>query len=107
MSRPVFIACALIASTTCAARPMVIHQSQTLEPPTGAGYFYFGYEVAIDGDWAIITAATPSPSPGNPPQTHDALLYHRVNGQWTLDRTLARRVSTRNPTSTCSSRRWQ
>ncbi len=94
MLRPVFITCALLAGATCAARPMVIHQSQTLEPPAGAGYYFFGYEVAIEGDWAIIVAATPSPSPGNPQQTHDALLYHRVNGLWTLDRTLVRRVST-------------
>src|SRR6478735_958875 len=93
MLRPAFIACALIAGTAYAARPMVIHQSQIVTPPTGAGYFYFGYEVAIDGDWAIITAATPSPRPADPPQIHDALLYHRVNGLWTLDRTLVRRVS--------------
>ena len=94
MLRPVFIACALIASATCAARPMVIRQSQTLEPPAGSGYYVFGYEVAIDGDWAIIMAATPYPTPTSPRQTHDALLYHRVNGQWTFDRVLIRRVST-------------
>ncbi len=92
MLRPSLIACVLIASATCAARPMIVHQSQTLQPP--AGYYFFGYEVAIDGDWAIIIAATPSATPTNPQETHDALLYHRVNGQWTFDRTLVRRVST-------------
>ena len=94
MTRLAFIACALIASTICAARPMVIHESQTLEPPPGSGYYFFGYEVAIDGDWAIVMAATYSSTPTSPQQTHDALLYHRVNGQWTLDRVLVRRVST-------------
>ena len=63
MLRPIFVACALIASATCAARPMVIHQSQTLEPPPGSGYYFFGYVVAIDGDWAIVTAGTSSPTP--------------------------------------------
>src|SRR5688572_5408397 len=86
-----FIACALIASAAYAARPMVIHQSQTIEPPAG---YYFLYDVDIDGDWAITFAATPSPTPSSPQQTHDALLYHRVNGVWTLDRILIRRVST-------------
>jgi len=88
MLRPVFVACALIASATCAARPMVIHPSQTLEPPAGSGDHYFGIGVAIDGDWAIVTAG---PTPSNPLPTWDALLYHRVNGQWTLDRPLVRR----------------
>ncbi len=95
MLRLSLIACALIASATCAARPMIIHQSQTLQPP--AGYYFFGYELAIDGDWAIVIAATPSATPANPRETHDALLYHRVNGRWTLDRTLVHRVSTSYP----------
>ncbi len=94
MPRLAFIAWGLIASAVCVARPMVIHQSQVLKPPAGAGYYSFGYEVAIDGDWAIVTAATPSPTPTSPQQTHDALLYHRVNGQWSFDRVLVRRVST-------------
>jgi len=97
MLRLSFLVCALIASATCAARPMIIHQSQTLQPPPG--YYFFGYEVAIDGDWAIVVAATPSARPTSPQETHDALLYHRVNGQWTLDRTLVHRVSTTYPAS--------
>ena len=92
MVRLILIAGALIASATCVARPMIIHEAQVIDAP--AGYYYFGLKVAIDGDWAIIAAATASPTPANPRQTHDALLYHRVNGVWTLDRTLIRRVST-------------
>ena len=91
MWRVSLVACALIASATCAARPMIIHQSQSLQPP--AGYYFFGYELAIDGDWAIVIAGTPSATPAHPQETHDALLYHRVNGVWTLDRTLVHRVS--------------
>jgi hypothetical protein len=90
--RPCLIACALIASATGFARPMIIHEAQAIDAP--APYYFFGLKVAIDGDWAIITAATASPTPASPRQTHDALLYHRVNGVWTLDRTLIRRVST-------------
>ena len=94
MLRLALIACALVASASSAARPLVIQQSQTLTPPPGSGYYFFGLEVAIDGDWAIITAATPSPTPSSPNQTHDALLYHYVNGEWSLDRVLIRRQST-------------
>src|SRR5262245_24875170 len=94
MCRPIFIACALLSGVAFAARPMVIRPSQTLEPPAHRCYYFFGYEVAIEGDWAVIVAATPSPTSENPQQTHDALLYHRVNGQWTIDRTLVRRVAT-------------
>jgi hypothetical protein len=91
MVRSIFIACALLAGATCAARPMLIHPAQTIDAP--AGYYFFGYEYAIDGDWAIIAAATPSPTQTSPQQTHDALLYHRINGVWTFDRVLIRRVS--------------
>ena len=94
MARLTLIAAGLLASAFCAARPMVIHQTQTLSPPPGAGYDSFGRRVAIDGDWAIVTAATPSPTSTIPPQTHDALLYRHVNGRWTLDRVLDRRVAT-------------
>ncbi|MES1263565.1 MAG: hypothetical protein ABUL69_04360, partial [Peristeroidobacter soli] len=87
MLRATFLACALIVSAICAARPMVIHQTQSIDAPPG--YYFFGYEVAIDGDWALVAAAEYSASPSKPQQRHDALLYHRVNGQWTLDRVLA------------------
>ena len=97
MLRSSFLACALIASATCAARPMIIHQSQTLQRP--AGYYFFGGEAAIDGDWAVVIASTPSASPAHPQESHDALLYHRVNGTWTLDRTLVHRLSTTYPTN--------
>jgi hypothetical protein len=89
MLRLIVIACLLIAPAAHAARPKLIHQVQTLAKP--AGYYFFGYEIAIDGDWALIAAATPSPQPGQT-QRHDALLYHFVNGQWTFDRVLVSRL---------------
>jgi hypothetical protein len=90
--RSLYAVCALLLAATCNARPMVINQAQVIDAP--AGYYYFGYQYAIDGDWAIIAAATPSPTQASPQQTHDALLYHRINGVWTFDRVLIRRVST-------------
>src|SRR5687768_1958867 len=92
MLRIAFVVCALLVGGIAAARPMVVHDQQIIDAPPG--YAYFGYEHAIEGDWAVIAAATPSPTPSSPQQTHDALLYHRVNGQWILDRVLIRRVST-------------
>jgi hypothetical protein len=91
MLRLFLVACLLLAPAAHAARPKLIHQSQIVSAP--AGYEYFGYEVAIDGDWAIIAAATASPLAGQT-QNHDALLYRRVNGRWTFDRLLVRRVHT-------------
>ncbi|HUQ08794.1 MAG TPA: hypothetical protein VM146_00665 [Steroidobacteraceae bacterium] len=88
MLRFILIACLLIAPAAHAARPKLVHQTQTLAKP--AGYYYFGYEIALDGDWALIAAATASPPTGQT-QRHDALLYHFVNGQWTFDRVLATR----------------
>jgi len=89
MLRLIVIACLLIAPAAHAARPQLIHQAQTLQKP--AGYYFFGSEIAIDGDWALISAATPDPPPGQT-QRHDALLYHFVNGQWTFDRVLVSRL---------------
>ncbi len=92
MRRLALLAFTLVAPAVCAARPQIIHQTQSIDAPPG--YYFFGYDVAIDGDWALVAAAQPSPTPANPQQRHDALLYHRVNGQWTLDRVLATRMST-------------
>jgi hypothetical protein len=89
MLRLIIIACLLIAPAAQAARPKLIHQTQILQKP--AGYYFFGYEIAIDGDWALIAAATASPLAGQT-QRHDALLYHFVNGQWTFDRVLVSRL---------------
>jgi hypothetical protein len=94
MLRLSFIACALVASAAYAARPMIIHPSQVIEPPAGSGYYYFGDDVAIDGDWAIVLART---TPSSPQQTHDALLYHRVNGTPTSPTTTTWPCATRTP----------
>lgn len=91
MLRLIFIACLMIAPAVHAARPQPIDQSLTMRAPTA--YPSFGYEVAIDGDWAIVAAGTAEPQAGQP-QYHDALLYRRVNGQWRFDRLLVRRVQT-------------
>lgn len=89
MLRFIVIACLLIAPAAHAARPKLVNQAQTLRAPVGYGVF--GYEIAIDGDWALIAAAKLSQG-----QTtrHDALLYHFVDGQWTFDRVLVSRLQT-------------
>lgn len=92
MLRIILCACVLIAGPAVAGRPMIIHQYQVVDPPASAGYDFYGYSVAIDGDWAIVTAGIQTPIYAFP-ETEDALLYHRVNGQWLLDRTLVRQVS--------------
>ena len=91
MLRLIFISCALLVGGTCAARPMLIRPTQTVDAPPV--YYFFGYEYAIDGDWALVAAMTPPGTATNPQQMHDALLYHRINGVWTFDRVLFRKIS--------------
>ena len=94
MLRQCLILCVLTAGAAQAARPILIHESQRIDPPAG-GYTFFGYSLAVDGDWAIITAGIQTPSSGFP-ETDDALLYRRVNGSWTLDRRLVRDATQTN-----------
>ncbi len=87
---------ALVAASTAFARPVLIHESQQLLAPDPA-YRYFGTEVAIDGDWAIITAVS---YPSESSEVHDqvALLYRRTSSGWGFVRELLRdRVDGSNP----------
>lgn len=54
-------ACLLLAGPASAGRPMIIHQYQVVESPASASYSFYGYSVAIDGDWAIVTAGVQTP----------------------------------------------
>ena len=65
MLRQCLILCLLTAGAAQAARPILIHESQRIDPPAG-GYTFFGYSLAVDGDWAIITAGIQTPSSGFP-----------------------------------------
>jgi hypothetical protein len=85
MLRLSLIFCAFIASVASAARPMIIHESQRIDPP--AGYDYFAYSVGVDGDWGIIQAIKYDTC-CSPPQTDYALLYRHDGVRWNFDRVL-------------------
>lgn len=78
---------ALLVSGLATARPVIIEESQRLEPPD-AGYRYFADSVAIDGDWALATALVSDDGTFNYPYRQLALLYHRTAGSWRFDRVL-------------------
>lgn len=96
---PVFgaLACATLLSATAAfARPTLVHESQELLPPDPA-FEYFGTEIAVDGDWAIIMAVS---YPSESRNTYDqvALLYRRTTSGWSFVRELVRdRVDDSHP----------
>lgn len=76
------------ASTPVLARPLILQPTQVLTSP-GAEYGSFGLRsLAMDGDWALITANNAPPSPTDLEFDDYALLYRRVNGQWVFARVL-------------------
>ncbi len=86
---PVFAALAAIACTAALARPrpLAIQPSQAITSPVPATYQNLGYDsLAIDGDWALMTANSPSGVDWQ--YDNQALLYRYVNGQWIFDRLL-------------------
>jgi hypothetical protein len=89
MRRILHLVCGLAAAALCHARPVIVAQSQIIDPPAETAYVSFGDHVAIDGDWALVSAYT-AYAPGSPSYFHDALLYRRVNGSWVFDRVLLR-----------------
>ncbi len=93
------VACAaLFTATTTFARPVLIHETQRLLAPDSQ-YEYFGTEVAVDGDWAIITAVS-YPSESFDVYDQVALLYRRSSSGWGFVRELFRnRVDEANPYS--------
>jgi hypothetical protein len=75
-------------STPTQARPLVLQPTQVLTSPAPAYQDFGVVSMAMDGDWALITANnSPSPAPNLDYDDH-ALLYRRVNGQWVFDRVL-------------------
>ena len=79
------------ASLTCAgsveARPVVLEQVATLPAPPG-GYTRSGAQVAIDGDFALITGFRPNPVDPGAGDSVSALLYRRTPAGWVYDSTL-------------------
>jgi len=86
MSRLHWLLFALIAGVANAARPMIIHESQRIDPPS-ADYDYFAYSLGVDGDWAIVQA-TKYDTCCDSPETDYALLYRHDGTRWVYDRVL-------------------
>ena len=89
MIRVVSVLVTLLLGATAWARPAILQSTETIPPPDPT-YTYFGYGLAIDGDWAIITGEKWE----NPDDyefsaiTATAYLYRRVNSRWVLQRKL-------------------
>src|SRR5688572_29708321 len=86
--------CACVSLVAAAAvhadpRPLVIEDVQRITTPDSR-YTDFGGEVAIDGDWAVVTGRRAVDNePGAPPTTMQAaFLYRRVGATWTFVRML-------------------
>ncbi len=88
----ILYAALVAAGVTCAgtvqARPVIIEQTATLPAPPG-GYFEYGRNVAIDGDYALITARRQDPVDPGGFELYAALLYRRTSAGWVYDSTLA------------------
>ena len=89
MIRVVSALVTLLLAATAWARPVILQSTESIPPPDPT-YTYFGYGLAIDGDWAIITGEKWE----NPEDyessaiTATAYLYRRVNSRWVLQRKL-------------------
>ena len=85
--RAAFAVAGLALAASLAARPLVIEPVATLPAPPG-GYYTYGRQVAIDGDWALITGIRLDPvDPGNG-EVVAGLLYRRTAAGWIYDSTL-------------------
>ena len=78
------IACALIATASAQARPIVIEESATIDPPDPS-WEYFGRYVAVDDDWALVQGDRFIPDENaETGRRHDgaALLFRKVGSTW-------------------------
>src|SRR5262245_33052311 len=90
MIRVVSALVTLLLGATSWARPVILQSTETIPSPDPT-YTYFGYGLAIDGDWAIITGEKwENPDDyENSAITATAFLYRRVNSRWVFRRKLA------------------
>ncbi len=82
MKRFGFALMALFAGVAV-ARPVIIEPVATLPAPPG-DYFRYGGDVAIDGDYALITAFRDDPTLGSG-EAVAALVYRRTAAGWVYD----------------------
>ena len=74
---------ALLLTSLAHARPNVIDEWVRLPPPTDGNWQIIGsFGVAIDGDWALVSAFSPCPTCTEGETDVAALLYHYTSGSW-------------------------
>ena len=74
---------ALLLTSLAHARPNVIDEWVRLAPPTNVSLSQLGtFGVAIDGDWALVSAFDPCPTCVEGETDGAALLYHYSGGSW-------------------------
>src|SRR5262245_22566395 len=67
------------ASLPVMARPMILQPKQVILSPAPQYHDFGLVSVAMDGDWALITANNAPPSPSTLDYDDHGLLYRRVN----------------------------
>jgi hypothetical protein len=88
MIRVVSALVTLLLSATALSRPVILQSTETIPSPDPT-YTYFGYGMAIDGDWAIITGEKwQDPNDAYSAITQTAFLFRRVNSRWVFQRIL-------------------
>ncbi len=82
---------ALLFMSMAHARPVVLEEVATLSPPDASWTYLGRFGVAIDGDFALVSAERFVPSPYEPGEAlHEAaaLLYQRSGSSWSYVGTL-------------------
>jgi hypothetical protein len=88
MIRVVSVLVALLLSAPALSRPVILQSTETIPSPDPT-YTYFGTNLAIDGDWAIISGEKiEDPNDEYSLITQTAFLFRRVNSQWVFQRKL-------------------
>jgi hypothetical protein len=83
-STALFLALCALPGAASFARPVTLEPVATLPAPPG-GFYRYGTHVAIDGDYALITAFRPDPD-GSGHDMVAGLLYRRTaSGAWVYD----------------------
>ena len=79
-----FAAFALVFMSAAHARPVVLEEVAILPPPNTFWRYLGRFGVAIDGDFALVSAERYPPNPSGTGQLHlvAALLYQRAGSSW-------------------------
>ena len=96
-----FAAAALIGGVAH-ARPVTIEETARITDPDPTDEI-FGWQVAIDGDFAVGIGYKTIPDPnGNDDTLRTVYLFHLVNGRWTFVRTLVQSLASNEGDGTAS-----